>query len=128
MPLDDAGWVEVAVPMRTVAPDLAEAIRLLKRAEQRVSRRYCGLSFYTAPSWWNWAPGFCMSGALTHSDKGKWECDRFSAGRVLAEKFVKAEIGGRSLVSFGTRDFVRGRVLRAFRRAIKTAEAAITAS
>lgn len=122
MPLDGSSWSEVT-PTR-VLPDkgLEEAIWLLKRARDRVTRRYCWSAFYTPPSWWNASPGFCMQGALSHSDAGHWEDSRWIV-RSLAEKFIQDQIHDRTLIDFGSRGFMRGRVLRVLNRAIKVAEA-----
>jgi hypothetical protein len=101
--------------------DLRDAIALLDRGLARVTAGYCWGPLYKAPTWYHKAPRFCMLGSLCKTDDGLGEyldCEH----RLAAEYLVKV-IGGRSLVEYGTRLFVRRKVIRAYKRAIALAKA-----
>lgn len=102
-------------------PDvLDDAIVLLVRARDRVKAGYTGSSFYRKDIFGR--PRYCMSGALTHDDDGKWEATAYCLPQFkLAESIVREVIGGKSLVSYGTNPFAKFFVLRAYNRAIKLA-------
>lgn len=96
----------------------ADAIRLLERALARVTVGYFSAAFYRR-TWFRRRPQFCMCGALTYTDDGHYE--GYSDAHWLAEKFAMDAIDGRTLISYGTRPFVKHLVKRAYRRALAAA-------
>jgi hypothetical protein len=101
--------------------DLRDAIALLDRGLARVTAGYCYDSLYKAPTWHHKTPRFCMLGSLYVSGDDGLLGRRIYDGHGLAKGYLIKAIGGRSLIEYGTRPFVRRRVIRAYKRAIALA-------
>ena len=116
-------WEEYPEPWRTIGLDYRlqqEAVQLLERGLARVRRGYCWGSFHIQRSWLTRRPKFCMHGALFCDDDGNHS---YGEAASRAERFLQPAFGGVSLIRFGTRRFLKRRVIRAYALAIKIAKA-----
>lgn len=102
---------------------LVDAIALLERGLQRVTTGYCAYRFYRPKTWYRWSPKYCMAGALYHDDLGKREYSLYSfEAKYWADSLLVQQIGGKSLVEFGTRFGAKKEVIAAYKAALVEAK------